>query len=383
MKSVYWRPKKISASATLWIGLFAVALLAVVELAPRFKKAAFVEEQQKATEIAARCHEHIRALRDSKGMKVNTLFDPKRTGLVGTAMSPITSKPGNLESKQISLHPQFPAAVVQMLADAGVSPGDTVAIGWTGSLPGLNIALASAVEALDLQPLIIASVTASQYGANEPELTWLDMEASLRKAALVSSQSMAATVGGPADCGVGMGEEAHELVRRATNRNDVQLINARRLSKSIDARMQLQSLTENRIAAYINVGGGVASSGGSDSIFHSGVTKVLPEEGGPDCVMQRFSATGTPVINLAFPQSLAKKFGLTESRDAWQTASLTSQNKPSRIASLLCLLAIYGVLHSCVLSDLGSRTWTYVKALLRGKPALRAVGQDDGPQLMA
>ena len=388
MKSVYWRPKKISATATLGIGLFAVALLAVVELAPRFTGSQFLKEQQMATDIATQCREHVLALRKSQGLSVNQLFDPHRTGVVGTAMSPITSKPANLESKQISLHPQFPAAVVQMLVEAGVSQGDTVAIGWTGSFPGLNISLAAAVEALDLQPVIIASVTASQYGANEPKLTWLDMESSLRGAGLLRSQSLAATVGGPADCGVGMGEKAHKLVREATSRNNVPLINAGRLSKSIDTRMELQTQNQSHIAAYINVGGGVASSGGTDSIFNSGVTSKLPSEPGPDCVMQRFSEQGTPVINLAYPQSLAKKFGLSQSPDAWQTASLTnktlaSRSKPNRIAALLCLAVICGVLRSCVLSDLGSRTWTYVKGLLRGKPALRAVGQEDGPQLMA
>ena len=233
MKSVYWRPKKVSASSTLAVGVFAALLLAAVELIPRYTKSTFDQEQQVANKIAADCRAHVRELRKSLGLNVNGLFDPQKTGLVGTAMSPITSKPANLDSKQISLHPQFPAAVVQMLVDAGVTPGDTVAIGWTGSFPGLNISLAAAVEALDLQPRIIASVTASQYGANEPQLTWLDMETSLRDGGLLRSRSMAATVGGPADCGAGMSEETHKYVREATARNGVELFRANRLSESL------------------------------------------------------------------------------------------------------------------------------------------------------
>ena len=101
MKSVYWRPKKVTSRATLMIGVFALAALLFVELMPRLKGSEQEKQQRKAMELASRCRTHILQLREQKGLELNKLFDPGATGLVGTAMSPITSKPGNLDSKQL------------------------------------------------------------------------------------------------------------------------------------------------------------------------------------------------------------------------------------------------------------------------------------------
>ena len=239
MKSIYWRPQKVTGWTTLMVGLFSTLALTAVSLSPRLQPQVHRIEQSRANQLAGQCREHLHTARWERGLRVNTLFDPSRSGLLGPAMTTITSKPANLEAKQVSIHPQFPAAVVQMLTEAGVQRGDTVAVGWTGSFPGLNIAVAAAIESLELKPIAVASVMASQYGANEPEFTWLDMESSLYRAELIHFRSQLATVGGPADTGAGVGKDTIECVRAAADRNDVRLFRPKRLRTSIKQRMRL------------------------------------------------------------------------------------------------------------------------------------------------
>ena len=57
-----------------------------------------------------------------------------------------------------------------------------VAVGLSGSFPAMNVAVYSALYELGVEPIIISSTAASQWGANDPNFTWLDMEAVLRKA---------------------------------------------------------------------------------------------------------------------------------------------------------------------------------------------------------
>ena len=51
---------------------------------------------------------------------------------------------------------------------------------------------------MQLRPVIVASVMASQYGANESDFVWLDMERTIREAQLINFRSQTATIGGPA-----------------------------------------------------------------------------------------------------------------------------------------------------------------------------------------
>ncbi len=383
MKSVYWRPQKVAGSTTLYIGLFAIAVLAVVELLPRFATPKFAEDKLAANQHAQLCRYKIREVRKSQGLKVNTLFDPTKSGLIGTAMTSLTSKPANLEAKQLSLHPQFPSAVVQMLRDAGVRNGNTVAVGWTGSFPALNIALSSAIESMELNPIAVASVTASQYGANESELTWLDMESSLHEAGLIGFRSCASTIGGPSDCGRGMSDESRTLAIAAMKRNGVSQIKAKHLSQSIERRMRTvnRAAKDRPIAAYINVGGGVASSGGSDCVFQSGLNLKIDADEAPDCIMQRFAANGTPVIHLARPRTLARRLHFSNE----QTASMVyaSTENPNRWLAASAFLIVCFVLRGVVLKDFGNRIGYAILRRLSRKPEFRAVGQVSGPQLMA
>ena len=60
------------------------------------------------------------------------------------ANAPFVTNTGSLEAKRTTLNPNWAAVVVQLLFDAGVERGGTIAIGVSGSFPALNLAAFSA-----------------------------------------------------------------------------------------------------------------------------------------------------------------------------------------------------------------------------------------------
>ena len=51
-----------------------------------------------------------------------------------------------------------------------------IAVSYTGSYPGANIAVLSALEAMKIKASIISSCGSSEWGATYPEMTWMEME---------------------------------------------------------------------------------------------------------------------------------------------------------------------------------------------------------------
>ena len=133
-------------------------------------------------------------------MPIFRSIDPNMTGLIFKEESLIRSSDGNLEDKQATLKPNFAAFMVDKLISAGVQNGDTIAVCLTGSNPGANIALYSAINSLDIIPVIITSVSSSTWGATDPSFTWLDMETVLNKNDVFNYKTISASLGGKGDC---------------------------------------------------------------------------------------------------------------------------------------------------------------------------------------
>ena len=66
--------------------------------------------------------------------------------------------------------------MVELMTQLNLQKNDTVAVLMTGSMPGANIAVLTALKSLSVVPVTITSVGASQWGANHIDFTWLDME---------------------------------------------------------------------------------------------------------------------------------------------------------------------------------------------------------------
>jgi poly-gamma-glutamate system protein len=176
----------------------------------------------------------------------------------------------------------------------------------------------AALETLKLKPIIITSVGSSNYGANDPYFTWLDMENMLFKANIYNNRSVAASIGGGNDIGRGLSPEGRELIENAIKRNEVEFINEKHLENSIDKRLEIYEKHSGGkpIKAYINVGGGIASLGNTinGNLIPAGLTEYLPVKNFPvHGVIIDMGKRGIPIIHLLNIDQLLDKFGLPRS----------------------------------------------------------------------
>lgn len=329
MKKIYWRPRAVSRPALVLISLISIAGLMVVE---RFKvpqQQAHYAEKIAAADLAQQAFAEIKIAREESGEPIKPAFDPTLSGLVGLPMSPVTSVSGEITAKQTSINPNYAAVIVAMLIEADVHEGDFVAVGTSGSFPALNICTIAACEAMKVHPVVIASASASQWGANVPQLMWLDMEDLLIRKGIFKTKSIAASIGGYEDQGLGLTDEGRKLVKQAIERNGIaeaNFIDIEDFSANVDRRMKYyyDEAKGLPVKAYVNVGGGAVSVGRNvgKRMFHPGVNMRPPRHVREiDGVMPRFILAGTPVIHLVHINSLATQYGLPLSTSASRAAA--------------------------------------------------------------
>lgn len=313
MKKLYWRPQRLSVRVLLLITLVAAAGLGAVETLRIQEKQRYYNEKRAAAHLALQAFEAIKAERRRLGLRISPETDPARSGLIGTLLSSVTTNTGHLPAKQMSINPNFAAAVVDMLLRAGVGSGDTVAVGFSGSFPALNICVLAAVQTLKVRPLIIASAGASQWGANRPKFMWPDMEQLLVEQRIFTNRSLGMSLGGIDDRGLGLSDRGRRMIQAAIKRNNYQLLTVTSYDQSLEQRMTLynERAAGAEIKAYVNVGGGTTSVGtrvGRD-LFRPGLNRRLPRGPQIDSVMRRFAQNDVPVIHLSHIRKLAERYG--------------------------------------------------------------------------
>ncbi len=314
MKKLYWRPQAVSLKALVLVGLFSIAGAIVVENFKSENKQSLFDEKMKASQLALTAMESVRAARVQAGYEIDPEVDPAQSGLIGLPMSSVTSVSGILEAKQTTANPNFAAIVVDLLVRAGVREGDTIAVGCSGSFPALNICVYAALETLKLKPIIVSSASASQWGANMPELLWIDMERILKEEGTFTSCSIAASIGGFEDSGLGLSGEGKTDIARGIERNKLKLLDPKKdFTAKVDERMELYKSEAKGapIKAYINIGGGAVSNGRTvgKNLFHPGLNKRAPLGAKKvDGLMSRFISDGTPVIHMVKVSELAERY---------------------------------------------------------------------------
>ncbi|MEM1029651.1 MAG: poly-gamma-glutamate system protein [Myxococcota bacterium] len=315
MKKLYWRPPGISVAALTLVAIVATATFVAIERFPVVRKQARYGDKIAAARLAREGMAAIQTEKERLGHFVDPAVDPARTGMIGESLTPVTSNTGFLSAKLTSTNPNFAAVVVHLLDEAGVEKSDTVAVGVSGSFPALNLATYAAMHTLGVRPLIIASTSSSEWGANHVDYVWLDMERTLRQSGLIPFASLAASQGGIDDLGIGLTEAGRDLLQAAMVRNEVRRLDVASLRDSIDQRMSLfdEAAGDAEIAAYINVGGGSASVGThvGKKQFKAGLNLRTPRAPNlADSVMLRFSARDVPVIHISRVKILAARYAL-------------------------------------------------------------------------
>ena len=257
----------------------------------------------------------LKNIRMEKGVFIDIENDPNETGLVGSQFSLITTDEGDLDAKLTTLDPNFAAAMVELLTRANLTSGDTIALMLTGSMPGANMAMLIACKAMDIYPFIISSIGASQWGANDPEMTWLDMERILFEQRYISSRSIAASIGGRNDRGRLLSPKGRELIRYNIENNKLPLISGTGLEDNVNKRMEYFSA--HNYKAVVNIGGGVASLGTSFNlrlikpgiVYRKDIEKISRGDGIEGAVV-KFSKQNIPLIHILNIQKLTDELGM-------------------------------------------------------------------------
>jgi poly-gamma-glutamate system protein len=297
------------------LSLLALMAFLAVEYGKEDVKLKYYDQKLEAARLAKEATNYLKEFRMRKGVFVDVINDPNETALIGQDITPITTDRGYIEAKLTATNPNFAAVVVDMLKEADLEKNDVVAIAFTGSFPGLNIAVHSAVQTLKLKPIIITSVGASNWGANDPYYTWLDMERILFNAGIFKNKSVAASIGGGLDRGRGLSPEGRQLIVDAINRNKIEFINEEHLESSIQKRMKIYDKHRNKekIKAFINVGGGISSIGSIENVnfIPSGLSKSLPIKNYPvRGLLIEMADKNIPIIHLLNVNQLAQQYGL-------------------------------------------------------------------------
>ena len=296
----------------------------------------------------------LKNYRMEEGVFVDIENDPNETGMVGSPFSLITTDEGDLDSKLTTLDPNFSAVVVDLMSQLNLQKNDTVAVMMTGSMPGANLAVLSACQAMGITPITISSVGASQWGANQIDFTWLDMESILVKNGLYSSQSVAASIGGRNDMGRLLSPSGRKIITDNISFHNIPLIKNNRLAENIKTRMKYYSefLPINRYKAVINVGGGVASLGTSfnSKLIPPGIVKRsdlanINRPGGIEGVFSKFISLGVPGLHILNIMPLTEQFKIPFApipAPEIGTGSLYAIERYSLIVAAICLLVVSG-----------------------------------------
>jgi len=268
-----------------------------------------------AAATMARAASEIRDCRSARGIPLDPAADPNGTGFIGEERSSTTTSLGRLEAKRTTTNPGFAALTVALLREAGARRGDVVAVGASSSFPALIVATLAAVRAMGVEPLIISSLGASEWGANVPGFGWLDMEECLRRAGIFETVPIARTVGGEGDVGEDMDPEGRALIVSRIRAGGIPFIEEPSLERNVAARMDAyrRSAGARSIKAFINIGGSWANLGTDPEVLklEPGLAKDVfippPARRG---VIQAMAAAGIPVIHLLNVKGLCERYGL-------------------------------------------------------------------------
>tara|TARA_B000000437_G_scaffold204113_1_gene169480 strand:+ start:126 stop:1496 length:1371 start_codon:yes stop_codon:yes gene_type:complete len=275
--------------------------------------------------------------------------DPFDTRLVflNTETSPLLTDIGKYEAKSTVLKPNFSALIIDQFSKSGLNKGDTIAVSMTGSMPGANIAVLMACEAMELEYILISSLGASSWGATDMNLSWPKMEKILYDNNLISKVSDKFTYGGGADY-LKRGTRYRKIYGGESKRVSIDsLMISLYPNKTMDDLFILHGLSNDEVLndstgtilktsinqrisfyekscsdgslscfdAYVNVGGGVASFGykGKNKLKDNfgyvkanDVLDILPSFEKRNSVMAKFSESNIPLINITEIEKLIK-----------------------------------------------------------------------------
>jgi poly-gamma-glutamate system protein len=342
----------------LMIRLFVLSLVFFLlgKVVPSHEAKVLREKMIAASGIMSEAMEVLRDCRKAKGLAIDPETDVNLTGVIGMRSSPFSTTLGSLPAKRTSTNPNLAGLIVFLLKKAGVSQGDTIAVGASGSFPALLLAVLSAAQTMDLNPLVFVSLGASQWGANHPKFHLLHMRACLHESGVLVFQPIGVSIGGDQDTGRDMPEQGPTLLRKDIQDSGIAVLSDGDLKTNVESRVRLyfQKASGHPIKAFVNIGGSWANLGIDSSILHlkpglGKMTRLPPED--KRGVIHAMAALDIPVIHLLFVHGLVQKYGLP-----WDPEPLPRPGEgelyrqvAEKQKSFLCISVVYLVLFGTLL----------------------------------
>jgi poly-gamma-glutamate system protein len=300
------------------------------------------EKMRRAEDLARTWMDIIRQEKESRHLISHKAHHFPSEALLGEEMTELTTTLGSLEAKRVSVNPQFAALVVLWITELQLDSSDEVLVASSGSFPGLMVSTLAALQTMNQRTLLMTSLGASTFGANQPSMTILDMETLLEKKGGLSYRSQLVTYGCDDDNGVGFYDGGKEAADSSAARNNIQLWIPVSLSHSIQERLRMAK--EHHITAVINIGGNQAMLGNcihASSIpngLHRSLTSCVHEDRG---VLLRLAEVGIPVIHFLDIKELGLRYGITDSFGI--SSALYHSRTTGRSVSAVAILLLFGM----------------------------------------
>jgi poly-gamma-glutamate system protein len=263
--------------------------------------------------------EATRRWEDARGEIARARGVAESEALVGHELTPLVTTLGEIEAKRVSASAAWARVLVRELRRAGVRSGDVVAASFSGSFPGINLAVMTACQALGARLVAISSVTASSWGATDPGFTWPEIEARLVAAGLLHGATVAVSIGGEGDRGLDLDDEGRALARgiaaRCSRQLGATLIEPATFGEAVGIRLAAYDAARGTkpLAAFVNVGGTQASLGLSTAILRvrNGWLGPEPFDASPGRgLIARMVERGVPVLHVLNVRDLAFRWGI-------------------------------------------------------------------------
>lgn len=262
----------------------------------------------------AEASQAVKEMRIGIAVPISATDDPNLTGLIGQELTDITTTVGNLQSKRTSTNPDFAALTVRYFDELGLVPGDRVAVGASGSFPGIILSVLSACYVTGVEPVIIPSIGASEYGANVPGVTSVEIIDGLREAGVFDYVPAAISLGGAGDTGDGgIIADAKPILQRIADESGHSVIVPSDTVDSIKKRMEYFE-ADGEVTVFINIGGAEPNFGSTSASLEvpNGLVRTAPRKvDSPDMgLIFEYLNRGIPVIHFLDIKGLATKSGI-------------------------------------------------------------------------
>ena len=300
------RHNKVNRAVLSALALLSLAAAWLLTLSVHTFRARYFDEKRAAVELTRTALRELATLREQRGVPVDTVNDPNRTGLIGQQFTPLVYGRTDLSDALTTTNPNFAAALVEMLHEAGLKKGDAVGFSWDGTFPAVNAGLLSAARVMELEPRIVTAMSAGSWGANVPGLDWLELERALYERGVFKARTSMATLGGADDAGQALSPDARMMLAAVAESCRVPLVVPATLRVAESSRLREFA----GVKALVSVGWVTADLGGPLVRAPSKVLFRPWSRADSSGVLAALLSRHVPVIRIGNPTAVAHDYGL-------------------------------------------------------------------------